>query len=556
MVAQYSTDRAAAVDHARVNRYAPGATSGSALPRSGHEAMRHTHHAAALLLGAAILLGACDDDGAQTSSNAADAGSNATADAQSDTDDPSPDATPDATEAGTTGLPVVHEADPDRAEAGLEHLQRGWFGPGLAPRLGLRHVYLTWPGSLVSKVGYVTDEPGYWRAFRARYGFEEAPWDNDGLPLGLREGDPGEVAIDCLACHAGRVPGGEVVIGLGSGRVDLEGLHDDLVRLPEVARELQDAGLPEPYGSVIAAIDVPEEILAIEAIDGTTGAAGASDGFGLGVALGFEALDADPSLHRRYGFQDPPAWFTHRHKARMYTDGSVAVGAHRTMMATLLVSRMGWSEIAALDPTFTDVSQAMWALPIPRWRDVRPEPIDATRAAEGRALFAAACASCHGTYEGPDAAYPDLVVDAAEVGTDPVRAARLGPGEAEAINTLMADPDYPMTPTGGYLAPPLVGVWATAPYLHNGSVPDLAALLNPAERPALWRRLGSDPEHFDPDRVGWRFDTPAEPGDPLTVEGRRTYDTTREGLSNAGHTYGADLSEAERAALLEYLKTL
>ena len=285
-------------------------------------------------------------------------------------------------------------------------------------------------------------------------------------------------------------------------------------------------------------------------------AAGASDGFGLGVALGFEALDADPSLHRRYGFQDPPAWFTHRHKARMYTDGSVAVGAHRTMMATLLVSRMGWSEIAALDSTFTDVSQAMWALPTPRWRDVRPEPIDAARAAEGRALFAAACASCHGTYEGPDAAYPDLVVDAAEVGTDPVRAARLGPGEAEAINTLMADPDYPMTPTGGYLAPPLVGVWATAPYLHNGSIPDLAALLNPAERPALWRRLGSDPEHFDPDRVGWRFDTPAEPGDPLTVEGRRTYDTTREGLSNAGHTYGADLTEAERAALLEYLKTL
>ncbi|MEL6181283.1 MAG: hypothetical protein AAFS10_20165 [Myxococcota bacterium] len=465
-------------------------------------------------------------------------------------------AEPDGDTPSSVGLPVLHEADPQRARAGLDHLERGWFGPGLAPRLGVRHVYLSWPGTLLSKVGYVTDDSGFWAAFRERYGFEEAPWDNAGLPLGLRPGDNGMVSIDCLACHAGRVPGGQVRVGLGSGRVDIEGLHDDLVRLPEEMQALQEAGLPEPYGSLIAAVDLPEEIPAVETLDRTTGAAGASDGFGMGVALGFELLGAAPELHRRYGFQDPPAWFTHRFKSHMYTDGSVEVGAHRTMMATLLASGMGWSDILDQDDIFADVAQAMWTLPVPRWEEVRPEPLDPVLVEAGRALFRDGCSSCHGVYEGPDAFFPSLVVPVSDLGTDPIRARRLGPEEANAINTLMADPDYPMTSTGGYLAPPLVGIWATAPYLHNGSVPDLVALLSPNERPALWQRLGSEPEHFDPERVGWRTTTPSSPGNPDTVEGRKIYDTSLEGLANTGHTYGQELTGDQRAQLIAYLKSL
>ena len=79
----------------------------------------------------------------------------------------------------------------------------------------------------------------------------------------------------------------------------------------------------------------------------------------------------------------------------------------------------------------------------------------------------------------------------------------------------------------GYRAADLVGLWATAPYLHNGSVPTLDALLRPAaERPATF------------DRDGF------------------TVDTTVEGNSNQGHEFGTDIDETDRAALVAYLNSL
>lgn len=107
------------------------------------------------------------------------------------------------------------------------------------------------------------------------------------------------------------------------------------------------------------------------------------------------------------------------------------------------------------------------------------------------------------------------------------------------------------TALAAYKARPLNGIWATAPYLHNGSVPNLYELLLPAAERSTQFALG-----------GWRFD-------PLRVgyatgacEQDFTFDTSLPGNSNAGHEYGtgADgreaLDESARLALLEYLKTL
>jgi mono/diheme cytochrome c family protein len=96
-----------------------------------------------------------------------------------------------------------------------------------------------------------------------------------------------------------------------------------------------------------------------------------------------------------------------------------------------------------------------------------------------------------------------------------------------------------------YKATPLAGVWSTAPYLHNGSVPTLHdLLLRTAERP---KRFHVGTRAFDPKRVG--FESGERPG---TFE----FDTTLPGNSNAGHEYGTKLSDADRRALIEYLKTL
>lgn len=93
-----------------------------------------------------------------------------------------------------------------------------------------------------------------------------------------------------------------------------------------------------------------------------------------------------------------------------------------------------------------------------------------------------------------------------------------------------------------YRARPLDGIWATAPYLHNGSVANLYELLLPASERATQFAVGSN--RFDPTRVGFG-----------TFFGG-TFDVTEPGNSNAGHEYGTDLGEAERWELVEFLKTL
>ena len=99
--------------------------------------------------------------------------------------------------------------------------------------------------------------------------------------------------------------------------------------------------------------------------------------------------------------------------------------------------------------------------------------------------------------------------------------------------------------TGKYIARQLDGVWSSAPYLHNGSVPTLYdLLLPPAERPSSFP-LGQ--RDYDPERVGYT----TQVDDPIFV-----YDTTANGSANTGHPFGTDLSENERWALVEYLKTL
>lgn len=97
-----------------------------------------------------------------------------------------------------------------------------------------------------------------------------------------------------------------------------------------------------------------------------------------------------------------------------------------------------------------------------------------------------------------------------------------------------------------YKARPLDGIWATAPYLHNGSVPNLYELLLPPEKRSKTFYVGS--RMFDPVKVG--YITIQESGNESLL------DTTIPGNHNTGHVYGTDLSEEDRWALVEYQKTL
>jgi hypothetical protein len=114
-----------------------------------------------------------------------------------------------------------------------------------------------------------------------------------------------------------------------------------------------------------------------------------------------------------------------------------------------------------------------------------------------------------------------------------------------------------LEPQDGYVAPPLDGIWATAPYLHNGSVPTLAALLESGTRPKFWTRSFESTD-FDEGAVGWKFTALAAGQDAEPDAAKRVliYDTTKPGYGNGGHGFGDVLSAADRSALIEYLKTL
>jgi mono/diheme cytochrome c family protein len=214
------------------------------------------------------------------------------------------------------------------------------------------------------------------------------------------------------------------------------------------------------------------------------------------------------------------------------------------------------------EPTFRDIQAYILTLQPPSY----PFPIDRALSQQGEKLFTQTCARCHGTY-GEKWTYPNKIVPLDEIGTDPSRYYGISPAFAAHYNRSwfthenagwLAD-DYKARATAGYQAPPLDGIWATAPYFHNGSAPTVYHVLNSKARPRRFTRsYRTDADAYDPNRLGWKVQVLEQPADarwPAYLR-RKVYDTTLPGRSNGGHTFGDDLTEAERMAVIEYLKTL
>jgi cytochrome c5 len=252
---------------------------------------------------------------------------------------------------------------------------------------------------------------------------------------------------------------------------------------------------------------------------------------------------------------DVPAWWHMKKKNAMFYLAAGRGDHARIMMTASTLCVESVEEARAIDDYFPDIRAFLMTLEPPAW----PFAIDQALADRGADVFQAACARCHGTY-GDGGAYPNLVIDTAEVGTDDTLA--LGTSQfADEFVTWFNESFYGevayLAPAPGYVAPPLDGIWATAPYLHNGSIPTLAALLDSSRRPRFFTR-SYDTSDYDEEAVGWRF-TELERGQEAAAseeERVRIYDTTNLGYDNRGHTFGDVLSAEERSAVIEYLKTL
>lgn len=376
--------------------------------------------------------------------------------------------------------------------------------------------------------------------------FQTAYTTSDGVDL---------VTTNCLVCHAARF-NGELVIGLGNEFLDFT--RDPV---PAVQRSglYVDAGAEaREWGKWVDRITAIAPYMITDTV-------GVNPAPNVTLALIAHrdprtlAWSPDPLLEppprTPLPVSVPPWWRMAKKHAMFYT--TVGRGDHaRMMMMESLVCTDSVAEARSIDSYFTDVRAYLTSLRPPLY----PYPVDPPQATRGRAVFETHCSGCHGTY-GDDGVYPNLVVALEAVGTDPAYARQAVDHWGDYARWFQESFYGELaraTPALGYIAPPLDGVWATAPYLHNGSVPSLEVLLDSARRPTYWRHADPAAPQYDDRALGWRFTVlPHGKSGVTDTDDRRTlYDTTLHGYGNGGHSFGDILSDADRRAVLEYLKTI
>ncbi len=191
-----------------------------------------------------------------------------------------------------------------------------------------------------------------------------------------------------------------------------------------------------------------------------------------------------------------------------------------------------------------DLDNFLSELPPPKY----PFPINTNLAyATGKPLYERHCADCHE----PGRPRTNKPIPLNEIGTDRERMDTWTQAAADQANDAVKKLGITrpnMVKQEGYQSMPLDGLWMRAPYLHNGSVPNLRELLEPVDKRSQAFYRGND--LFDPVNVGFRTNRPAATYSVWLL------DTRERGNGNAGHTYGTQLSDEEKAALVEYMKTL
>ncbi len=463
----------------------------------------------------------------------------------------------------------------------------------------------------------------------------------------------GMIGVTCHACHSG-VAANKVTPGGGNSMQDLNLFLRDMLPLGYLASVASIANLTHTRGTnnasdVNLAFLFPDDITNL---------------WTPGELLGLITSGSTASM-------DTPNWWNMGHRPVKFADGVFPMDAPRVDMVfyTPFFGLFGFAggPVSEAGQEWMRENGPM----INTWVDslkspAYPLPVNTTLAEQGAVLFHeldlwsrpntvarpaegnGSCSSCHGAYS------PRYVNDSRWLATPalegmasyitPQRIIAADPVRLDTNNEMMQRAGaknffgYPQTygtendcgPQNqerlrgdrelGYLAPPLYGVWASAPYMHNGSIPNVWEILKPSDRKAIWRRksktapfgqssqvMGYDTNMstaYDSAKMGWKYDTIAckwrtwwnpsvtpyiscdpndEYNDPLAqqilsglfsnlivtwnilfpptltkaqMEDRKIYNTILFSQGNEGHEFNAVLTDAERTAIIEYLKTL
>jgi len=406
------------------------------------------------------------------------------------------------------------------------------------------------------------------------------------------------VYLNCAVCHTGTVrtaagAPARVISGMPAQGFDLGGWAKFLMAIPlsekftpdrmlDQIRKMQDdprrvVAKPDLINRLIfkfyAVYAARERLLMLRDrlsfVDNGTWGPGRVDTFNAPKALLNFPMKEHPDFRELIGNADFPSIWNQgpREGMQLHWDGNntsvnernlsaaFGTGAYPpTLDAPLVLRTAGWLLSKAQPPPFREFF-----------------PINESLATQGEGLYKEYCAVCHGTREAPYRHNPQLkeelvgtVIPIAKIGTDRWRLDSYTWLVAANQSTLYAgyekewgfDQPYPQRfshfrKTGGYANAPLDGIWLRAPYLHNGSVPNLRELLEPASKRTKIFYRGNDV--YDPQNVGFVSNIAEQDGRMLY-----RFDTAKPGNGHDGHEgkeYGTDLPPADKQALLEYLKT-
>ena len=395
-----------------------------------------------------------------------------------------------------------------------------------------------------------------------RLGFMREPGTSHGRPIGtsLRRDRVDLVGLNCATCHVGSLreaPGAarRFIAGMPANQMDLQGYARFLTAcandprfnastlIDAIRKESGDFGFFEALVYRLFVVSRVRTAIQQRALENAW--FDARPPFGPGrvdtfnpykVLLGL-GIDHD----RTVGTVDLPSLWNQRARQGLWLhwDGNNNSVEERNKSAAIGAGATPDSlDLPSMDRI------AAWILDL-KPPPYPPERINTTLAAQGAPIYERDCASCHEIC----AARTGQVTPLAEVGTDRERVDSFTPLLATKMNTIGEGKPWRFShfrKTDGYANAPLDGLWLRAPYLHNGSVPTLRALLFPEERPAEFYRAF---DVYDWNNVGF-----VSAGEDAAREGVR-FSTAERGNSNAGHLYGTTLPASEKLALLEYLKT-
>ncbi len=416
-------------------------------------------------------------------------------------------------------------------EAGYQYLL---YGDVVRSGIPLELFRSTVSGEGIDDLGRTGDNKGIPHSFNA----VEAP---NGVKV---------VAPTCLTCHAERLFG-KTIIGLGNNT-------SDYTRTAPTA--LIDRAVEMRYGKASAEWDAYWPLSRSQKAIGPyirTAVRGLNPADKIFAALAAHRRAEDLSWIDSAQFHlptetvptDVPAWWLVKKKHALYYNALGRGDFARLSSASAMLTLTDSAEARRVDRHMVDVLAWIRTIAPPKY----PFSVDTPLARRGQGLFEKHCSKCHGTY-GRAPSYPNRVISLDRIGTDPLLAQTYQkyPQYHQWYNrSWFAQGPYKgeLIPTDGYIAPPLDGIWATAPYFHNGSVPTVADVLNSTQRPKYWRR-SFDNSDYDTLRIGWGYRVEDKASSP------EIYDTTLPGYGNGGHTFGDRLSDEERRAIIEYLKTL